>query len=257
MTDHAPASVAPTGTRARLLPQVEAREDAVAGGHAIAVRDMFDRISPTYDLLNRLLSAGTDRRWRKRALDILTAQLPDGPVLDSCAGTLDLAAALGERLDPARVVATDFAREMLVAGRAKVPAATRLSVGDAMALPFAGETFAGMTCGFGMRNLADPARGVAEAHRVLKPGGVFVVLEFFKPTRLPTRVFHAVYGRGLLPLVGRLVSGDGEAYGYLADSMQGFLTRAEFEDAMRGAGFCDVQARDLTLGIASLVWGRK
>lgn len=257
-TEHASASASAgrTGASARLLPEVQARD---AGGerHAVAVRDMFDRISPTYDLLNRLLSAGTDRRWRKRALDVLTESLPAGPVLDSCAGTLDLAAALARRVGAERVVATDFAREMLGAGRDKVPASTRLLVGDAMALPFAAGSFAGMTCGFGMRNLAEPTRGIAEAHRVLAPGGVFVVLEFFKPTRMSTRVFHAVYGRGLLPLVGRIVSGDGEAYGYLSESMRGFLTRDQFAEAMAEAGFRDVQARDLTFGIASLIWGRK
>jgi ubiquinone/menaquinone biosynthesis methyltransferase len=126
-----------------------------------------------------------------------------------------------------------------------------------MRLPFIDDAFAAMTCGFGMRNLADPHAGVREAFRVLKPGGVFVVLEFFKPTRLPTRVFHACYARGILPLVGSMISGDAEAYRYLSDSMQGFLTREEFEQAFHEAGFRDVHASDLTFGIASIVWGRK
>ncbi|MGD8861678.1 MAG: ubiquinone/menaquinone biosynthesis methyltransferase [Myxococcales bacterium] len=227
------------------------------GGHAVAVQGMFDRISPTYDLLNRLLSFGIDRSWRKRALSALEEGLPHGPVLDSCAGTMDLAAAVGERLGAGRVVAADFSREMLVAGRQKVGPETRVTVADAMNLPFGQGSFAGMTCAFGMRNLADPERGIAEALRVLRPGGRFVVLEFFRPTRLTTRAFHAFYGRGLLPLVGRLVSGDGEAYGYLSDSMRGFLTRGEFSQAMGRAGFRDVGSADLTLGIASLIWGRK
>jgi ubiquinone/menaquinone biosynthesis C-methylase UbiE len=86
---------------------------------------------------------------------------------------------------------------------------------------------------------------------------VFVVLEFFRPTRLSTRLFHAAYGRFLLPLVGHLISGDGHAYGYLSRSMRGFLTRGEFEQALRDSGFREVRAEDLTLGIASIVWGVK
>jgi ubiquinone/menaquinone biosynthesis C-methylase UbiE len=114
-----------------------------------------------------------------------------------------------------------------------------------------------MTCGFGMRNLAAPVQGVAEAYRVLKAGGVFVVLELFRPTRLRTRIFHALYGRGLLPLMGRLVSGDGEAYGYLSRSMRGFMTREQMQDVLRSAGFRQVRGVDLTLGVASIVWGIK
>lgn len=248
-SDEAPA--------ARLRPELHERVSASASGHALAVRGMFDRISPTYDLLNRLLSLGIDRGWRKRTLAVLGAALPEGPLLDSCAGTLDLASAMQARWPDRSLCAFDFARAMIVAGRSKLADGALPLVGDAMRLPFADGRFAGMTCGFGMRNLAQPERGVAEAHRVLKPGGVFVVLEFFKPTRIATTLFHAVYGRGILPLVGRFVSGDGEAYGYLARSMRGFLTRAQFEQTLRDAGFRDVQSVDLTFGIASIVWGVK
>jgi ubiquinone/menaquinone biosynthesis methyltransferase len=126
-----------------------------------------------------------------------------------------------------------------------------------MRLPLANDAFAAITCGFGLRNLESPARGVAEALRVLKPSGVFIVLEFFRPTRVATRTFHAVYARGVLPLVGSLVSGDREAYRYLSDSMQGFMTRDECCDLMRRVGFREAHAFDLTLGVASVVWGRK
>ena len=162
-----------------------------------------------------------------------------------------------QRFGERQVVAADFAREMLLAGRGKLGGRGQLAVADAMALPFASGSFAGMTCGFGMRNLARPERGIAECHRVLKAGGRLVVLEFFRPTAIPSRLFHALYGRVVLPLLGGLVSGDGEAYGYLSRSMRGFMTRGEFARALEQAGFREVGSCDLTFGIASLVWGRK
>jgi ubiquinone/menaquinone biosynthesis methyltransferase len=221
--------------------------------HAVAVRSMFDRISPTYDLLNRLLSVGIDRRWRARALALLAERLPvEGALLDSCAGTLDLAAAMEARFPERRLLAADFAREMLVRGRDKVRAAPVL-VGDAMRLPLRDGVLAGMTCAFGMRNLALPEAGLREAFRALRPGGSFVVLEFFRPSTLVMRVFHAVYARFVLPTVGSLVSRDKEAYAYLARSMQGFYTRVEFEDLGRKVGFSEIYGEELSLGIASLV----
>ena len=236
---------------ANLIADVGAR-DKEPSGHALAVQSMFDRISPTYDLLNRIMSVGIDRRWRARALNVLDQDLPAGPLLDSCAGTLDLASAMEARFASRRVVASDFAREMLVNGRDKV-ARVPLAVGDAMRLPFASESFAGMTCGFGMRNLAKPERGLSEAYRVLKPGGAFVVLEFYRPATLLMRLFHGLYGRFVLPSVGFLVSRDREAYSYLARSMQGFFTRVEFEELARAAGFSRVSGEELFGGVASLI----
>jgi ubiquinone/menaquinone biosynthesis methyltransferase len=257
MQSDTPYGPAPAGSaRSQPVAELAARERPEAEGHGAAVRDMFDRISPTYDLLNRLLSFRIDQRWRERALRVLADAAPDGPLLDSCAGTLDLTAGIARRWPGRSLVAGDFSREMLVRGRAKL-AAPSLVACDAMRLPFASGRFAGVTCGFGMRNLADPARGAAEALRVLRPSGVFVVLEFFKPTRVPTRIFHALYGQVVLPLLGRLVSGDAEAYSYLSRSMRGFLTRDEFERLLRDAGFREVHAADLTFGVASLVWGIK
>jgi ubiquinone/menaquinone biosynthesis methyltransferase len=219
--------------------------------HAVAVRSMFDRISPTYDLLNRLMSVGIDRRWRKRALELLADGLPKGPLLDSCAGTLDLAAAMESKFAGRPLLAADFSRQMLVNGRGKVKHAPTL-VGDAMHLPIRDESLAGMTCAFGMRNLSSPVAGLREALRILKPGGIFVVLEFYRPSTPLMRAFHSVYARFVLPTVGSLVSRDKEAYAYLARSMQGFYTRAEFTDLARDVGFSVVESEDLTFGIASV-----
>jgi ubiquinone/menaquinone biosynthesis methyltransferase len=222
--------------------------------HASAARGMFERIAPTYDLLNRLLSAGIDRSWRHRAVEALGGA-PRGPLLDLCAGTMDLTALLVEARPRERVVAVDFSPAMLEAGRKKAPSA-EVVVADAAALPFEAGTFAGVICGFGMRNLADPAAGAREVRRVLAPGGVFVTLELFRPTRLVTRGFHAAYARVVLPSVGGLVSGDRYAYRYLASSMAGFLTRDEYETTLRDAGFARTSAFDLTLGVASVVRGK-
>lgn len=224
-------------------------------GHGDGVRAMFDRIAPTYDLANRVMSAGIDVRWRKRAVAELR-DLPAGGLLDSCAGTLDLTALLVEKFPERRIVAADFSGEMLERGKDKAPAAERVQA-DAMDLPFAASTFAGMICGFGMRNVSDTAKGIGEAHRVLVPGGLFVTLEFFKPVTWYSRAFHGAYAKAVLPTAGGMLSGEPDAYKYLARSMTGFLARTEYESALASAGFVNVRGYDLLLGIASIVVGQK
>jgi ubiquinone/menaquinone biosynthesis methyltransferase len=212
---------------------------------------MFERIAPTYDVLNRVLSAGNDRRWRARAVREL-GTAPPGPVLDVCAGTMDLAALIDRARPLDRIVAADFSRAMLERGRRKAPRA-EIVVADASELPFEDATFAAVICGFGMRNLADLSRGASEIRRVLRPGGVFVTLELFRPERLATRAFHTAYARLVLPAVGGLVSGDRGAYRYLVRSMEGFVSRREYEGTLRTAGFARVRGFDLTLGMAAIV----
>jgi ubiquinone/menaquinone biosynthesis methyltransferase len=221
------------------------------GMHGAAARRMFDRIAPTYDTLNRLMSAGIDGRWRARAVaEIVRA--PAGPVLDLCAGTLDLTALVARARPDDRVVALDFSAAMLERGRDKAPSA-EIVVGDATALPFADGEFAATVCGFGMRNLSDPRSGARQVLRVLRPGGVFVTLELFRPRRLVSRAFHRAYARLVLPRLGGWLSGDRGAYEYLADSMAGFFEREEYERLLSDVGFAHVTGVDLTLGVASIV----
>lgn len=238
---------------AQPIPDVRSRRGEEAA-HAAAARGMFDRIAPTYDTLNRLLSAGIDARWRLRAVRELRGT--SGPVLDLCAGTLDLSALLEQARPDDRVVAVDFSAAMLEAGKRKAPH-TKLVVGDATALPFGDREFGAVICGFGMRNLGDPERGIREVMRVLRPGGRFVTLELFRPTRLTTRAFHRAYAGVLLPALGGLVSGDGGAYRYLVRSMARFFSREEYEGLLRASGFSDVWGADLTLGIAAVVRAEK
>jgi ubiquinone/menaquinone biosynthesis methyltransferase len=208
------------------------------------VRAMFDGIAPTYDTLNRVLSLGIDQSWRKKAVRAL-----DGvsPILDLCAGTLDLAECA--EASGARVVAADFSAKMLQRGKNKVGAP--LVQADALKLPFAGGAFAGvLLCGFGLRNLPDPLAGLREMRRVAPR---LVVLDFFRPRRAITRVVQNVYNNRLLPLVGGVISGDRSAYEYLAHSIERFLTLEEACDLAREAGFRDVRGEDLTAGIAALL----
>ena len=235
------------------VARLDARKDAPQ--HGSANRAMFDRIAPTYDLLNKLMSFGIDKRWRHKAIAAIGKSGGRvGPVLDLCAGTLDLSALLEQTFPTERIVACDFSANMLERGKDKVTRTERV-VGDALALPFDDATFGAIICGFGMRNLADLRAGVREARRVLRPGGTFVTLELFAPKLLRTRAFHSAALKSALPVLGAVVARDRDAYAYLAESMVGFVTREQYETILREEGFETVSATNLTLGVAAIVTG--
>ena len=247
-------TTATTATTRKPVAKLEARKDAPAE-HASANRAMFDRIAPTYDVLNKLMSLGIDKRWRKRAIAMIGKSGDSvGPVLDLCAGTLDLSAMLEKTFPGEEIVACDFSVNMLERGAAKVTR-TKSVVGDALALPFADASFGAVICGFGMRNLSDLRRGVREARRVLRPGGTFVTLELFAPKLLRTRALHSAALKSALPVLGAVVARDRDAYAYLAESMEGFVTREQYEAILREEGFAEVNATNLTMGVAAIVSG--
>jgi demethylmenaquinone methyltransferase/2-methoxy-6-polyprenyl-1,4-benzoquinol methylase len=217
---------------------------------------MFDAIAPRYDLLNHVLSVGMDRGWRNRAVDALA--LPDhARVLDLCTGTGDLALAAVARARGASVIGVDFAAEMLRLGLTKVRAASlesriRLVRGDAARIPVGDATCDAATIGFGIRNVAEPARALAEIARVVKPGGRLAILEFGQPRIPGIRTLYSWYFRYMLPLVGRLISKHQSAYSYLPASVGTFPPPAEFSKILAATGFSHVQAVPLTFGIVYL-----
>jgi demethylmenaquinone methyltransferase/2-methoxy-6-polyprenyl-1,4-benzoquinol methylase len=219
---------------------------------------MFTAIAPHYDLLNHLLSLNIDRRWRRRAVARLNWEAaPEGTYLDLCAGTLDLAAQL--RRQPGfrgRVVGADFVVPMLKLGVVKADRLVAVGA-DALQLPFADGQFDGCLIGFGVRNLADLDRGLAEMARVLKPGARLVVLEFSTPTRWPFRPVYSFYFQHILPWIGRLVSKHTTAYEYLPRSVVSFPDPKGLAERMTAAGLRDLSIRPLTLGIATLHCGTR
>lgn len=227
----------------------------VAGdpGRAPAVRSMFARIAPGYDRANDVMSLGIARLWRRLALREL-GPAARGDVLDLCAGTMDFSGLLAG--SARSLTALDFCEEMLLAGRHKAPRATVVCA-DARAMPLPSESFDGAVAGFGLRNVPEPERALAEAARVLRPGGVLVVVDFFRPRSLLARLLDRSYNRVVLPIVGRLVSGDAAAYQYLADSMGAWTDRPGFERLCRDNGFESTTGRELFPPIASLVVARK
>ena len=225
-----------------------------------AITTMFDRIARSYGRLNRLFSLGADNRWR-RILVGLARAVPPGRVLDVCTGTADLPLVFARAGAARAIVGVDLSEGMLAVGRRKIEREgagdrIRLERGDALELPFDDGSFDVVSNAFGLRNLPDRARGIAEMARVLRPGGRLLVLEFAPPRPGPAgRLFHR-YLSSLVPFVGGLVSRQPRAYRYLRDSIVAFLEPGKVVALLREAGLVDVRALPLTGGIAFLYRGR-
>ena len=225
--------------------------------HAEAVREMFSGIARRYDLLNHLLSLNIDKRWRRRVRTGLSDILddPNATVLDVACGTGDLSIEL-QTDSKAKVIGTDFCRPMLSIAAEKATSIPFVE-GDAMRLGFADNSFDAVTIAFGLRNLSNVADGLVELHRILKPGGKLVVLEFSSPVVPGFRSIFNFYFANILPRIGGVVSGSRDAYEYLPDSVSKFPDQKLLVEMMHETGFSKADYENLTGGIAAIHIGLK
>ena len=235
----------------------EVAEDEKAG----LVHGIFSRVAGRYDLMNDLMSGGVHRLWKDAMMDWL-APRPGQRLLDVAGGTGDIAFRFLRRAPGATAVVLDLTEGMLVEGRRRAEAAAasdRLdwAAGDAMRLPFADASFDVYTISFGIRNVTRPADALADAFRVLRPGGRLMVLEFSQlPNPALQRAYDA-YSFSVIPAMGQVVANDGESYRYLVESIRRFPDQETFGDMIRDAGFDQVRYRNLSMGIAALHSGWK
>ena len=222
------------------------------------VQSLFDSIAHRYDLLNHLLSGGVDLYWRRKAVEQMRDIHPRR-ILDVAAGTADFAIA-ALRLKPEKVIGVDISERMLELGREKIGkrrlgSVIELRAGDAEALPFDEGSFDAAMVAFGARNFENLDRGLREMHRVIRPGGKIVVLEFSRPRAFPFKQIYLLYFRKILPLIGNSVSGHNEAYQYLSDSVMQFPEGVEFVARLSNVGFSRPGQKRLTFGIVTIYSG--
>jgi demethylmenaquinone methyltransferase/2-methoxy-6-polyprenyl-1,4-benzoquinol methylase len=225
------------------------------------VSTMFNNIAPYYDLLNKVLSLGIDKIWRKKAINLLKEDNPK-IILDVATGTADVALEVAKRLQPEKIIGVDISTEMLAFGREKIEAAglskmITLEEGDSENMPFESNTFDAITVAFGVRNFENLEKGLIEMHRVLKPKGKLVVLEFSKPTIFPFKQLFNFYFKYILPSIGKLTSKDPKAYKYLYESVQAFPDGKNFVSKLDKIGFQSTQFISLSLGICTIYLGKK
>lgn len=222
------------------------------------VREMFSSIAGRYDLLNRLLSLGVDQSWRKTATQLALQNQPK-TVLDVATGTADFALMLKKTLPSATVIGSDFVPAMLDVGRQKAKQQCidiTLEEGDALNLPYADQSFDSLTCAFGFRNFANYEKGLQEFHRVLKPGGRAVILEFPPPQKGLFGAMVRFYFRTVLPTLGAIISGKKNAYTYLPESIMAFPDPEKLRKMMEETGF-STSYQVLTFGLAAVHVGVK
>lgn len=220
------------------------------------VQDLFDSIAPRYDLLNSLLSLRTDRHWRRHAVGRLKEKRFEN-VLDLCAGTLSLTIALLKKNRHCHVTAVDFSESMLQKGRLNLPLGFQsrvdLITADAMDLPFSPNSFDAIMCAYGLRNVDSNEIVLKSILNLLRPGGRLVVLEFFQPEGILSKLFNLTYAQFMIPVIGKVISKNAHAYQYLRDSVRNFYTPTAYKELLRSTGFENVTSRALSGGITHLI----
>lgn len=219
------------------------------------VAQMFDNISGGYDGMNRVISFGIDVKWRKKVLKLVAAKNPK-TILDIATGTGDMAILLAET-NAEKITGVDISAGMLEVGRKKIEAKNlsakiAMMLADSENLPFEDSTFDAITVCFGIRNFETLDKGLSEILRVLKPGGIFVILETSVPTKTPFKQGYSFYTKNILPLIGKLFSKDNSAYGYLSESASVFPHGAEMNNILKKIGFIDVANMPQTFGVATI-----
>jgi demethylmenaquinone methyltransferase / 2-methoxy-6-polyprenyl-1,4-benzoquinol methylase len=226
-----------------------------------AVESMFDSIAWRYDFLNHFLSFGIDRLWRRRAIKLISESYKNPHILDVATGTADLAIA-AMKINPYKVTGIDISGKMLEIGKSKIQkkgfsAKIELITGDSENIPFGDGYFDVAMVAFGVRNFSDPLKGLSEMKRVIRFGGMILVLEFSKPSGFPFRPVYNFYFNNVLPFVGKLFSKNKTAYSYLPESVMKFPDNEEFLNLLTQAGFSESRQLKLTGGVASIYTGIK
>ncbi len=224
------------------------------------IRQMFNKVSGRYDFLNHFLSAGIDYYWRRKTIDRL-AKIHPQRILDVATGTGDLAIA-ARRLHPEEITGIDISEGMVAIGIEKVRKKglddiIKLQVGDSENIQYDDNYFDAVTVAFGVRNFENLEKGLAEMLRVIRPGGLALILEFSQPQTFPVKQLYAFYFKYILPALGNLISGDSSAYTYLHDSVSRFPFGEDFAAIMRKTGYREIEIKPLTFGIATLYTGKK
>lgn len=219
------------------------------------IEQMFDNISGNYDGLNRVISMGSDVKWRKKVIELVAATNPEN-VLDIATGTGDLAIQM-VRTGAKKIVGLDLSDGMLSVGRKKIQKqnlSERIEMiqGDSENLPFEDDSFDAITVAFGIRNFETLEKGLAEIHRVLRPGGIFVILETSVPTKFPFKQGYNFYTKFILPTIGKVFSKDKSAYAYLSESAANFPFGEKLNNILRKIGFTKVEDLPQTFGVSTI-----
>lgn len=225
------------------------------------VREMFDSIAPAYDVMNRMMTLGIDRSWRRKAVDMVGEYKPRR-ILDVATGTGDLAFLIDERLRPESLTGIDLSEGMLQVAREKayrrgVDNRVTFAVEDCLSLSMPSDSYDAITVAYGVRNFENLQQGFAEMYRVLSPGGVLCVIELSTPEHFPMRQLYKLYTFTIIPLVGRIISRDKQAYSYLPRSVAAVAQGEDMLNIFRSVGFKNCRLRRLTFGACTIYLGEK